>query len=249
MSTVEDKHFWSQKYDLEINEWELTSINADPVTPRSATYDIWPNQSRLHWPVSSVSTRSCFWATCPCKSNNERQKFVEIMGVRNKRRWKMEQYSQEQRAVEKLSTQLLGNVSGPVLLAWGNGKFGPSERDMLLHQMPNCDTWSHAEYRSFWWMRISHLNAQAVVQKTLFASNIVAQKGTVGAQRWWSVHRVEYLLVEIWMPRSILQRTLSIRLKVFQPPWHRIFGAAIIWHLMAHYRWPMPDVIKERLYG
>ena len=38
----------------------------------------------------------------------------------------MEQYSQEQRAVEKLSTQLLGNVSGPVLLAWGNGKFGPS---------------------------------------------------------------------------------------------------------------------------
>ena len=39
MSTVEDKHFWSQKYDLEINEWELTSINADPVTPRSATYE------------------------------------------------------------------------------------------------------------------------------------------------------------------------------------------------------------------
>ena len=38
----------------------------------------------------------------------------------------MEQYSQEQRAVEKLGTQLLGNVYGPVLLAWGNGKFGPS---------------------------------------------------------------------------------------------------------------------------
>ena len=59
----------------------------------------------------------------------------------------MEQYSQEQRAVEKLSTQLLGDVSGPVLLAWGNGTFGPSGkghasapnaklRHMISHKVP-----------------------------------------------------------------------------------------------------------------
>ena len=71
-------------------------------------------------------------------------KFIEIMGVRNKRRWKMEQYSQEQRAVEKLSTQPRGNLWEMFLVQYflhgGMVSLVPVERDMLLHQMPNCDT-------------------------------------------------------------------------------------------------------------
>ena len=54
----------------------------------------------------------------------------------------MEQYSQEQRAVEKLSTQLLENVGPvhPVLLVWGMVSLVPVEKGMLLHRMPNRDT-------------------------------------------------------------------------------------------------------------
>ena len=55
-------------------------------------------------------------------------KFIEIMSLRNKRRWKMEAYSTEQRAVEKLSTQLLEHASPQVIVVWGNGGFPPTSK-------------------------------------------------------------------------------------------------------------------------
>ena len=50
------------------------------------------------------------------------------MSLRNKRRWKMEAYSTEQRAVEKLSTQLLEHASPQVIVVWGNGGFPPTSK-------------------------------------------------------------------------------------------------------------------------
>jgi hypothetical protein len=47
------------------------------------------------------------------------------MQARCPRRWKFESYSQEQRAVEKLSTDLLGGLCN-TLIVWGNGGFGPT---------------------------------------------------------------------------------------------------------------------------
>ena len=56
----------------------------------------------------------------------------------------MEQYSQEQRAVEKLSTQPSEYLWEMFLVQYpARGammvSLVPVERDMLLHQMPNCD--------------------------------------------------------------------------------------------------------------
>jgi hypothetical protein len=49
------------------------------------------------------------------------------MQARCPRRWKFESYSQEQHAVEKLSTALLGGLSpSNTLIVWGNGGFGPT---------------------------------------------------------------------------------------------------------------------------
>jgi hypothetical protein len=53
--------------------------------------------------------------------------FQRRMKARCPRRWKFESYSKEQRAVEKLSTDLLGGLSpSNTLIVWGNGGFGPT---------------------------------------------------------------------------------------------------------------------------
>jgi hypothetical protein len=53
----------------------------------------------------------------------------ELMEVTCNRRWKFQSYQKEQRAVEKLSTDLLGGLSpSETLIVWGNGGFGPTSK-------------------------------------------------------------------------------------------------------------------------
>jgi len=55
--------------------------------------------------------------------------FQTLMGTNAPRRWKLESYRKEQRAVEKLRTDLLGGLSSTnTLIVWGNGGFGPTSR-------------------------------------------------------------------------------------------------------------------------
>jgi hypothetical protein len=51
------------------------------------------------------------------------------MKVKCNRRWKFESYQKEQRAVQQLSTDLLGGLSPmDTLVVWGNGGFGPTSK-------------------------------------------------------------------------------------------------------------------------
>ena len=51
------------------------------------------------------------------------------MEVTCNRRWKFQSYQKEQRAVEKLSTDLLGGLrASETLIVWGNGGFGPTSK-------------------------------------------------------------------------------------------------------------------------
>ena len=53
----------------------------------------------------------------------------ELMEVTCNRRWEFQSYQKEQRAVEKLSTDLLGGLSpSETLIVWGNGGFGPTSK-------------------------------------------------------------------------------------------------------------------------
>jgi hypothetical protein len=57
-------------------------------------------------------------------------KFINMMNTRLPRRWALEVYRQEQRAVQKLSTDLRGDIpkDEAVVLVWGGGGFGPTSR-------------------------------------------------------------------------------------------------------------------------
>jgi hypothetical protein len=51
------------------------------------------------------------------------------MRVKSTSRWKFDTYQQEQRAIQKLSTVILGGMSASnTLVVWGNGGFGPTSK-------------------------------------------------------------------------------------------------------------------------
>ena len=56
--------------------------------------------------------------------------FQNVMTWKSPRRWRFEQYQAEQRAVEKLSLALRGDMPStvPITLAWGDGSFGPTSK-------------------------------------------------------------------------------------------------------------------------
>jgi hypothetical protein len=55
--------------------------------------------------------------------------FGQLMNIKATSRWKFETYQKEQRAVEKLSTDLLGGMSPTnTLVVWGNGSFGSTSK-------------------------------------------------------------------------------------------------------------------------
>ncbi len=55
--------------------------------------------------------------------------FIQLMQIKSTSRWKFETYQKEQRAVEKLSTDLLGGLSPTnTLVVWGNGSFGATSK-------------------------------------------------------------------------------------------------------------------------
>jgi hypothetical protein len=55
--------------------------------------------------------------------------FGQLMNIKATSRWKFETYQKEQRAVEKLSTDLLGDMSPTnTLVVWGNGSFGSTSK-------------------------------------------------------------------------------------------------------------------------
>ena len=54
--------------------------------------------------------------------------FVRVMKLKCKRRWGFDSYRQEQRAVHKLAAAVLDGVETNVIVAWGNGSFGPTSK-------------------------------------------------------------------------------------------------------------------------
>jgi hypothetical protein len=55
--------------------------------------------------------------------------FIKLMRIKCTSRWKFETYQKEQRAVKKLSADLLGGMSPTnTLVVWGNGGFGPASK-------------------------------------------------------------------------------------------------------------------------
>ena len=57
--------------------------------------------------------------------------FILVMTVKNHRRRKFQAYQAGQQAVTKLAAVILEGVENPsnVVVAWGNGSFGPTSRD------------------------------------------------------------------------------------------------------------------------
>jgi hypothetical protein len=103
------------------------------------------------------------------------QAFIQLMRLKCTSRWKFETYQREQRALQKLSTDLLGGLSPlETLVVWGNGSFGPTSRghdsapnkklyQFLSRSMPIV---LGSEYKSTQLSSCCHLQATKLRTKT-----------------------------------------------------------------------------------
>ena len=118
-------------FNLSNNEW---SANCGRLTNRRRNLDL-ASKLELQASIDLLSLASSrtgffdkYWLHVRARIQT-----APVMQTRMKtkicRRWKFEAYQKEQRAVKKLSTDLLDGMSPKdTLVVWGNGGFGPTSR-------------------------------------------------------------------------------------------------------------------------
>ena len=93
-------------------------------------------------------------------------KFRERMSLKAPRRWAFETYQNEQRAVQKLATDLQIGTDHNVLVVWGDGGFGPTSEGTC--RSPKSKTAQYAQsIRSYCaGFRVQFLPAELLSQET-----------------------------------------------------------------------------------